>query len=121
MELKLVRLVSHSEVALGDPVPARLKRHLVAGQPSLEAHDHGSVHRGAVDVVVHVAAQVDVLVLEAALDLPALLAMEKTHSAEFDSCGKTATHDMRTSSTNKELLHYFASFNTLEAAFQSEA
>lgn len=75
MELELVGLVAHSEVALSDPVPPSLEGHLVSGQPALEAHDHGSVHRGAVDVIVHVTAQVDVLALEAALDLPALLAV----------------------------------------------
>lgn len=76
MELELVGLVSDGEVALGDPVPAGLEGHLVAGQPALVAHHRRAVDGRAVDVIVDVTAQVDVLTLVAGLDLAALLADE---------------------------------------------
>lgn len=74
MKLELVGLVSHSEVALSDPVPAGLEGHLVPGQPALVAHHGGSVDGRAVDVIVDVAAQVEVVALVGCLDLAALLA-----------------------------------------------
>lgn len=74
MQLELIGLVSHGEVALGDPVPACLEGHLVPGQPALVAHHGGSVDGRAVDVVVDVAAQVEVVALVGRLDLAALLA-----------------------------------------------
>lgn len=74
MELELVRLESDRKVALGDPVPASLEGHLVAGQPALVAHHCCSVDGCAVDVVVNVTAEVDVVALVACLDLAALLA-----------------------------------------------
>lgn len=74
MKLELVGLVSHSEVALSDPVPAGLEGHLVPGQPALVAHHGSSVDGRAVDVVVDVAAQVEVVALVGRLDLAALLA-----------------------------------------------
>lgn len=74
VELELIGLVSHCEVALSDPVPARLEGHLVPGQPAFVAHHGGSVDGRAVDVVVDVAAQVEVVALVGRLDLAALLA-----------------------------------------------
>lgn len=74
VQLELVGLVSHGEVALSDPVAARLEGHLVPGQPTLVAHHGGPVDGRAVDVVVDVAAQVEVLALVGRLDLAALLA-----------------------------------------------
>lgn len=74
MELELVSLEADSEVALGDPVPASLEGHLVAGQPALVAH-HGCTMDGcAIDVIVNIAAKVDVVALVTSLDLAALLA-----------------------------------------------
>lgn len=78
MKLKLVGLVANSKVAPSDAVPSGFKRHLVPGEPALKAHNRGTVHRRAVDVVVHITAQVNVLTLEAALDLPAFFATRKT-------------------------------------------
>lgn len=74
MELELLRLVPHGKVALSDPVPAGLEGHLVPGQPALVAHHGGPVDGRAVDVVVDVAAQVEVVALVGRLDLAALLA-----------------------------------------------
>lgn len=74
MELELVGLVSHRKVALSDPVPACLEGHLVSGQPALVAHHGSPVDGRAVDVVVDVAAQVEVVALVGRLDLAALLA-----------------------------------------------
>lgn len=74
VQLELVGLVSHREVTLSDPVAARLEGHLVPGQPALVAHHGGPVDGRAVDVVVDVAAQVEVLALVGRLDLAALLA-----------------------------------------------
>lgn len=74
VQLELVGLVSHREVALSDPVATRLEGHLVPGQPALVAHHGGPVDGRAVDVVVDVAAQVEVLALVGRLDLAALLA-----------------------------------------------
>lgn len=74
MELELIGLVSHREVALSDPVPACLEGHLVPGQPALVAHHGSSVDGRAVDVVVDIAAQVEVVALVGSLDLAALLA-----------------------------------------------
>ena len=74
MELELVRLESNRKVALSDPVPAGLEGHLVAGQPALVAHHRRAVDGRTVDVVVDVAAEVDVVALVARLDLAALLA-----------------------------------------------
>lgn len=74
VQLELVGLVSHREVALSDPVAARLKGHLVPGQPALVAHHGGPVDGRAIDVVVDVAAQVEVVALVGRLDLAALLA-----------------------------------------------
>lgn len=77
MQLELVRLVADGKVALGDPVAAGLKGHLVAGQPALEAHHAGAVHGRAVDVVVDVTAQVDVVALVARFELAALFARSR--------------------------------------------
>lgn len=74
MELELVSLVSHSKVALSDLVPARLEGHLVASEPALEAHHSGAMDSCTVDVVVDVAAQVDVVAFVGCLDLAAFLA-----------------------------------------------
>ena len=74
VQLELFGLVSHGKVALGDAVAAGLKGHLVARQPALEANHRCTMDRCAVDVVVHVAANVDVLPLVSRLDLAALLA-----------------------------------------------
>lgn len=74
MQLELVRLEAHGEVALGDPVPSGLEGGLVAGQPALVAHHGRPVDGRAVDVVVDVAAEVDVVTLVGRLDLAALLA-----------------------------------------------
>ncbi len=74
MKLELISLVSDRKVALGDPVPASLKGHLVAGQPALVAHYCCAVDSCTVDVVVNVTAEVDVVALVARLDLAALLA-----------------------------------------------
>lgn len=73
MELELVGLVSNRKVALGDPVPASLEGHLVAGQPALVAHHCCTVDGCTIDVVVNVTAEVDVIALVARLDLAALL------------------------------------------------
>lgn len=74
VELELVGLVSHCKVALSDPVPAGLEGHLVPGQPALVANHGGSVDGRAVDVVVDVTAEVEVVTLVGRLDLAALLA-----------------------------------------------
>lgn len=74
MELELVSLEANREVALGDPVPAGLKGHLVTSQPALIAHDGCTVDGRTVDVIVNVAAEVDVVALVTRLDLAALLA-----------------------------------------------
>lgn len=74
MKLELVSLESDCKVALGDPVPASLEGHLVAGQPAVVAHHSSAVDGRAVDVVVHVAADVDVVDFVARLELAALLA-----------------------------------------------
>lgn len=76
VKLKLVSLESNCKVALSDPVPASLEGHLVAGQPAVVAHHSGAVDGGAVDVVVHVAADVNVVAFVARLELAALLAGE---------------------------------------------
>lgn len=74
MELELVSLVSNRKVTLGDPVPASLKGHLVASQPALVPHHCCAVNGCPVNVVVNVAAKVNVLALVACLDLATLLA-----------------------------------------------
>lgn len=74
MELELVGLVANSEIALGDPVPASLKGHLVASQPAFIAHHCCSVDSCTIDVIVHIAAKVDVITLVARLDLATLFA-----------------------------------------------
>lgn len=74
VQLELFSLVSHGKVALGDSVTARLERHLVARQPALVAHHCRAVDRRAVDVVVHVAADIDMVALVRRLHLPTLLA-----------------------------------------------
>lgn len=74
VQLELVRLVPHGKVALSNPVPASLEGHLVPGQPAFVAHHGGSVDGRAVDVVVDVTAQVEVVALVGRLDLAALLA-----------------------------------------------
>lgn len=76
MKLELVGLESDCKVALGDPVPASLEGHLVAGQPAVVAHHSSAVDGSAVDVVVDVAADVDVVAFVARLELAALLAGE---------------------------------------------
>lgn len=76
VKLELVSLESDCKVALGDPVPASLEGHLVAGQPAVVAHHSRAVDGGAVDVVVYVAADVDVVAFVACLELAALLAGE---------------------------------------------
>lgn len=76
VELELVGFESHGKVALGDPVPASLEGHLVASQPALIADHSGAVDGCAVDVVVNVTADVDVVALVARLELAALLAGE---------------------------------------------
>lgn len=74
MQLELVSLESDCKVALGDPVPASLKGHLVAGQPALVAHHCGAMNGCTIDIVVDITANVDVVTLVACLDLAALLA-----------------------------------------------
>lgn len=73
MELELVSLKPDGKVALGDPVPASLKGHLVPSQPALVAHHSSTVDGCTIDVIVNVAAEVDVVALVARLDLAALL------------------------------------------------
>lgn len=77
MELELISLVSNCEVALGNPVPASLKGHLVASQPALVAHHCCAVDGCAVDVVVNVTANIDVFALVARLELSALFAARR--------------------------------------------
>lgn len=74
MELELVGLVSNCKVALSDLIPASLEGHLVAGEPAFVAHHSGSVDGCPVDVVVDVAADVDVVALVRRLYFAALLA-----------------------------------------------
>lgn len=74
MELELIGLESDGKVALGDLVPASLEGHLVAGQPALVPHHRRTVNRRPIDVVVNIAAEVNVVALVARLDLAALLA-----------------------------------------------
>lgn len=74
VQLELISLVTDSKVALGDPVLASLKGHLVASQPSLVAHNHSPMDSGAVDVIIHITPQIDVLSFIASLDLSTLLA-----------------------------------------------
>lgn len=74
MELELISLVSNRKVTLGDPVPASLKGHLVAGQPALVPHHSCTVNSCSINVVVNVTAKVNVVALVARLDLPTLLA-----------------------------------------------
>lgn len=74
MELELVSLVSNRKVTLGDPVPAGLKGHLVAGQPALVPHHRCAVNSCPVDVVVNVTAKVNMFALVARLDLATFLA-----------------------------------------------
>lgn len=76
MKLELVSFESDCKVALGDPVPASLEGHLVAGQPAVVTHHSSAVDGRAVDVIVHVAADVDVVDFVARLELAALLAGE---------------------------------------------
>lgn len=76
MKLELVSLESDCKVALSDPVPASLEGHLVAGQPAVVSHHSSAVDGGAVDVVVHIAADVNVVAFVARLELAALLAGE---------------------------------------------
>lgn len=88
VQLELVRLESDSEVALGDLVPAGLKGHLVSGQPSFIPHHRCTVDRCPVDVVVDVAAKIDVVALVARRDLATLLAGRRekwwlSHSQSF--------------------------------------
>ncbi len=75
MKLELVRLESNRKVALGDSVPAGLKRHLVTGEPAFVAHHSCTVDGCTIDVVVDVTAEVDVVALVARLDLAAFLAV----------------------------------------------
>lgn len=79
MKLELVGLVSYSEVALSDSVPASLKGHLVTGQPALVPDHSRSVDGRAVDIVVDVTAEVDVVALVGRLQLTALLAVRKMY------------------------------------------
>lgn len=74
MELELVSLEPNGEVALGDPVPASLEGHLVTSQPALVAHHGCTVDGCTIDVIVNIAAEVDVVALVTRLDLAALLA-----------------------------------------------
>lgn len=73
MELELVGLEANGKVALGDPVPASLEGHLIPGQPPLVTHHSSTVDGCTIDVIVNVAAKVDVVTLVARLDLAALL------------------------------------------------
>lgn len=74
MELELIGHVSNSKVALSDFVPASLKGRLITSEPAFEAHHAGTVDGCAVDVVVNVTAEVDVLTFVACLDLATFLA-----------------------------------------------
>lgn len=74
MELELVSLVSNRKVTLSDPVPASLKGHLVASQPALVPHHCCTMNGCPINVVMNVAAKVNVVALVARLDLAALLA-----------------------------------------------
>lgn len=74
VELEFISLVSYGEVALGDPVPAGLKGHLVSSQPALVAYHPSTVNGCTINVVVHITAQVDVVALESRLQLAALFA-----------------------------------------------
>ena len=74
MELELISLESNRKVALGDPVPAGLEGHLIASKPALVAHHRRTVDGCAIDVIVNIAAKVDVLTLVACLELAAFLA-----------------------------------------------
>lgn len=76
MKLELVSLESNCKVALSDPVPASLEGHLVASQPAVVAHHSSAMDGGAIDVVVHVAADINVVAFVARLELAALLARE---------------------------------------------
>ena len=86
VQLELFGLVAHCKVALGDAVAAGLKGHLVACQPALEAHHRRTVDRCAVDVVVHITADIDVLPLVSGLDLATLLAEEEEEVRDGESC-----------------------------------
>lgn len=74
MELELISLVSNCKVALSDLVPASLKGHLVTSQPSLIAHHSHTVDGCTIDIIINIAAQVDVVALVGCLDLATLLA-----------------------------------------------
>ena len=74
MELEFVGHEANGKVALSDPVPAGFEGGLVAGQPALVAHYCMAMDGCAIDVVVHVAAQVDELPLVPRLDLATFLA-----------------------------------------------
>lgn len=74
MKLELVSLISNCKVTLGDPVSASLKGHLVASQPALVPHHCCTVNGCPINVVVNVAAKVNVFTLVARLELATLLA-----------------------------------------------
>lgn len=84
MKLELVSLESNCKVALSNSVPASLESHLVAGQPAVVAHHSSAVDGGAVDVVVHIAADVNVIAFVARLELATLLAGETEGGVERD-------------------------------------
>lgn len=76
VKLEFISFESNRKVALGDSVPASLKGHLIAGQPAVVAHDSSTVDGSAIDVVVHIAADVDVVAFVARLELATLLAAD---------------------------------------------
>lgn len=84
MKLELVSLESNCKVALSNPVPASLEGHLVAGQPAVVAHYSSAMDGGAIDVVVHIAANVNVITFVARLELATLLAGETEGGVEGD-------------------------------------
>lgn len=93
MKLELVSLESNCKVALSDPVSASLEGHLVAGQPAVVAHHSSTVDGGAVDVIVHIAADVNVVAFVARLELAALLARETWSGGrqDYSVCDKSWT------------------------------
>lgn len=76
VKLEFVSLEPDGKVALSDPVPASLEGHLVAGQPAVIAHHSSAMDGSAVDVVVHIAADINVIAFVARLELAALLTGE---------------------------------------------
>lgn len=107
VELELVSLVSNCKVALGNPVPASLKGHLVASQPALVAHHCCAVDGCAVDVVVNVTANIDVFALVARLELSALFAARRLQGKKIQVDIVVSQHETENCSDSEKKKNWF--------------